>query len=352
MWRGGDEDAANRTRTAGLPSASRHRRSLGPPVNDVVQAMTAAANTNGSSTSSDVGYQPSFGGRTHRASITSSSTVSTPDNGVRELEDVNEALERRVRLGSKKSAVASNEGGDAFGLGSAPRPRQPANPQLRSHALDFSLTPSQPRWAAETSSKPSHHQSRKSSLGLSYGPVIPSREVDRTRNGPQTTVTRRPPQAAAANLNLGSSLVSGAPRRNSLIGRAVGNGERNALATSKHPAPNTLALHNWTHWYPGNGDQRYDGSDDEQGHESASSSRRNSGLAPLPDVDDYGPPSHVAAANTTISLAEMLRDLDTKEEVRQERRRSSAAVINDEKERGRQQNGTHAGESLPFMMTR
>lgn len=293
----------------GQGSASRHRRSLGQTVGEVVDHQLARRSISvddrmKSHPREDRGYHPSFVAQ-----------------GPRDLEDINDALEQRVRsrrgsgihigdLGKPKSSMGKpNRELNHFGFGTPPN--QPNRPPVMKNKLP--------------SASVSSNLNRRTSLSLSYGPIISS--LDEQAATSRRNRVPNPPTNMGIQGGLGGSFIGG-PRKlvqqQSLLQPTTANNEFGKSAellngsierswrkqvdaatarvaarpsrqmTSKkshdpgntgHRAissamPNTLTLDNW-----------FTANPDEEGEavsptESQSSSRRNSGLAPLPDLDD------------------------------------------------------------------
>lgn len=347
-----------------LNTASRRRQSIGQSVDQVVEHHLALrsksredaispVSTSSSSHSRQSGYYPSFGTQTSQ---------STPS----ELTDVNEALEQRLKMNSNRR----RSGFSIPDLGPAPQPRNPA-PKMKNSLVQIGTAPetnafpafipssgqrmnrSQSLYPQSGTAAPNitewHHDrmevnpftltkdltqpsaniaGRKISLGLSYGPITSSVDDEILSRRPRMPNSRKGPP--------GESLLKSPRRFNDTLNGSIEKSWRQqveaatarvtARTNSRQPeqppsqsqyqyprafteepsfqgyqrkpstgTPNTLTLDNWFTQEP------------QSPTESADSSRRNSGLAPIPDADDFMIPK-----DTSVSME--LRDLDEQEQ--------------------------------------
>ncbi len=379
-----------------VASASRHRRSLGQTVGEVVEQQIWKGSSNNANTidnNSKLGsYQPSFGvgGMSAKHANLAAST--------RDLEDVNEALEARVRNGNGLG-IRHGKNGLAGDLGSKPKMGGTAmqggaggggsgGPHRNSLIAIGSVgqlaqTAPPPPNLSRMRQQPARATTTTTTLALSSGPILSSLD-DQARRRAAANNHRMMRGGAtggflgASNSNLGNSL-RGMPRRSSLGLSGRGGGVQDAGGMSfksggvrggnadwnpgdsassdtwptngdnyyqfpppgKGPVefgrrrssvpstkvinePNTLTLDNW---FGSGSNGRLDEESDLNSssprgggsNNSALSSRRNSGLAPLPDVDvDVDDGDHIAyqrmigrpVAQTQTSTTDQLKDLD------------------------------------------
>ncbi len=349
-------------------------------------------------------YQPSFGvGRTQRM------LQQQQGGGARDLEDVNEALEARLRIKSNGNNNNNSSGNSEAGglpeitpmrdLGS--RPRQTGHQRGQRNSL-IELGSSSSMLAGTPQVATAHHNNKakggtgleeyqrgkRNSLGLSYGPITSSLDDQARRRAANNNVAaaeasaRRGGGLGAGGMGLGSSgrgLGQGPPRRSSLhapngpspvlansierswqqqveaaTARAVARNTRTPHGSlldqrpredgyyhfppgregegGRHPAaaanePNSLALDNWF-GAPSRSRAEEEAARRSPECDSGRSSRRNSGLAPLPDVDfddddeEDGYFGHGRQRSVDPSTSVELRDVD---EVEQSSSSSSSA---------------------------
>ncbi len=337
--------------TGALHSASRHRRSLGTTVSEVVDRQIAEGQDRRKSSLQQPhvsgGYSPSFGPRQQQQQQRRSSLGGAT---ARDLEDVNEALAHRLVMRPRGSGVQIGDSRPKeFGGYQNPAPpptassdalfTRPSMPPMRR-----SLSTHGPAKAEESASTRNRGgvastTSRRTSLGLFYGPIqssydhranttvtrgitgkagvtasrglVHGNQGEQVLDGSIDSSWRQQVEAANARVTARSILRPQHRRPNSVVREDDGGyfkfpSDSTTRRIQTAAAPNTLTLDNWFDAGGDEGELMGESDQSDLNFPQMQPRRRSSVssdcLAPLPDVDDDN-------GSSTMEL----RDLDEHE---------------------------------------